>query len=192
MTHFNSPFVLICYSIGRSKFRQDTPKNEKNEHDFEPLKLSPSKLQKKCERLKKIYQRKALKEREKADALPQTFEPEEKPDLVVEAKALIDSKTKPKKTFMTDYEKNKSNNLKSNVELPTCSTAGSLESRSGGRNLYGYHCYFAGSPIKNNSSSRQNGSKHSNKSVKNIKQDMMEDPSTNEAVKGTLKVSYRN
>ena len=95
-----------------------------------------------------------MKEREKANALPLKKDAEVDPKLVVEAKGLIDPKAKSKKTFLSDYDKNKLNNLQSNIELPTCSTAGSLASRSGGRNLYGYKCYL--SPSKTNSTNKQN------------------------------------
>ena len=78
------------FSIGRSKFREDTPKNIKDEQNLEPLSLSPTKLQKKREKLRKIYEKKRLKEREKADAIPSKKDEEEKDSkLVVEAKSLV-------------------------------------------------------------------------------------------------------
>ena len=160
----------IIFSIGKSKFRGDTPKNSKDEQNLEPLSLSPTKLQKKREKLRKIYEKKRLKEREKKDAIPSKKDDEEKDSkLVVEAKSLVVPKSLQsgsKMKFLTDYEKNKLFNLQSNIELPTCSTAGSLASRSGGRNLYGYKCYF--SPTKTNSPKKRtngyNGHKKSNTS----------------------------
>ena len=145
---------LVFFRIGRSKFREDTPKNIKDEQNLEALSLSPTKLQKKREKLRKMYEKKRLKQREKADAIPLKKDDKEEKDskLVVEAKSLFVPKSLQsgsKMKFLTDYEKNKLFNLQSNIELPTCSTAGSLASRSGGRNLYGYKCYF--SPTKTNS-----------------------------------------
>jgi hypothetical protein len=97
-----------------------------------------------------MYEKKRLKERKKADAIPlKKDEEEEKSNLVVEAKSLLVPKSQSSKTkALTDYEKNKLFNSQSQIELPTCSTAGSLSSRSGGRNLYGYKCYLSPTKIK--------------------------------------------
>ena len=89
-----------------------------------------------------MYEKKRLKEKEKLDAKIHSKKDDEEKDskLVVEAKSLVVPKSLQsgsKMKFLTDYEKNKLFNLQSNIELPTCSTAGSLASRSGGRNLYG-------------------------------------------------------
>ena len=125
-----------------------------------------------------MYEKKRLKQRQKADAIPLKKDDEEKDSkLVVEAKSLVAPKSLQsgsKMKFLTDYEKNKLFNNQSNIELPTCSTAGSLASRSGGRNLYGYKCYF--SPTKTNSpKKRTSGNNHgSNKANKNCQRDTSE------------------
>ena len=120
---------------------------------------------------REMYEKKRQKEKEKLDAKIHSKKDDEEKDskLVVEAKSLVVPKSLQsgsKMKFLTDYEKNKLFNLQSNIELPTCSTAGSLASRSGGRNLYGYKCYF--SSTKTNSpkkrSSGYNGLNKSNKS----------------------------
>ena len=48
-----------------------------------------------------------MKQRAIDDAIPLKKDGDEKPDLVIEAKKLVDSKSKSKKLFLTDYEKNK-------------------------------------------------------------------------------------
>ena len=114
-----------------------------------------------------MYEKKRLKEKEKLDAKIHSKKDDEEKDskLVVEAKSLVVPKSLQsgsKMKFLTDYEKNKLFNLQSNIELPTCSTAGSLASRSGGRNLYGYKCYQQVvnnfSPTKTNSHKKRTSS----------------------------------
>ena len=144
----------LFYRIGRSKFRKDTPKGMRggDEQRLEPLNLSPTKLQKKRAKLQKMYDKKRQKEREKADAIPLNKEQDEQPNLVIEAKGLIAPKSS-KVRHMTDYEKNKLFNNTSNIDLQQPLTAGSTGSRSGGRNLYGYKCYW--SPTKSKSPKTQ-------------------------------------
>lgn len=133
-----------------------------------------------------MYERKRLKEREKADAIPlKKDEEEEKSNLVVEAKSLVVPKSQSvKMKFLTDYEKNKLFNLQSNIELPTCSTAGSLSSRSGGRNLYGYKCYL--SPTKTNSPKKRYSENGSKKATKIAQKDNEPGYPSNEATKGSF------
>ena len=144
----------MFYSIGRSKFRKDTPKGIRGADGerLEPLNLSPTKLQKKRAKLQKMYDKKRQKEREKADVIPLNKDEDEQPNLIIEAKGLIAPKSS-KVRHMTDYEKNKLFNNTSNIDLQQPLTAGSTGSRSGGRNLYGYKCYW--SPTKSKSPKTQ-------------------------------------
>ena len=133
-----------------------------------------------------MYEKKRLKEREKADVIPlKKDEEEEKAKLVVEAKSLVVPKSQSTKMkFLTDYEKNKLFNLQSNIELPTCSTAGSLSSRSGGRNLYGYKCYL--SPTKTNSPKKRYSENDSKKSSKIAEKGNDACYPSNDATKGSF------
>ena len=109
-----------------------------------------------------MYDRKRAKELDKAATIPIKEDEDEKSKLIVEAKGLAVPKSTPKTKFVSDYEKNKYYNSKSNIDLPECSTAGSLASRSGGRNLYGYKCYW--SPTKTKSPKTQWFEKEAKKS----------------------------
>ena len=125
-----------------------------------------------------------MKQRAIDDSILLKKDGDDKPDLVIEAKKLVDSKSKPKKLFLTDYEKNKLNNLQSNIDLPTCSTAGSLGSGGDRRDVpYGYGCRI--SPIRTNSSNKPNSNNASLR--KNLQNDKADNNLSIEAVKGTVK-----
>jgi len=92
------------------------PDHDDNDHGLlEPLNLPPTKVEEKRVRLLRIYERRQKKavEAKMAEMKKKTTD---EPSNAVEA-------------FISEYEKNRLNNGKSHIEMPTCSS-GILTSRS--------------------------------------------------------------
>lgn len=98
--------------------------------NFENLTLPPSKLEKKRERLMKIYKKKSAKEREKKlqeAKVSSTIEVEKKAKDILEGKSPSGG---GRNWVAAQYEKNKQFNMKSNIDLEPPMTFSSLSSRS--------------------------------------------------------------
>ena len=117
-------------SAAKSRRSGSASKGQPSIPNQEPLKLPPSQLDIKRDRLAKLYHKKAEKQRLKE--LNKAKEVKESEGIVDKAKALVEGKQKRPNTgrdWVADqYEKNKQNNLHSNIQLHSESIISSARS----------------------------------------------------------------
>ena len=130
----NCPHLCnTCFSVGRRRQPPEVGLRKKyysarahpDDQDLlEPLNLPPTKVEEKRDRLRRIYER---REKKRMDAK------------MVDMKKKVGDESP--KAFISEYDKNRLNNGKSHIEMPTCSsgilTSRSLQQRPPGATLRG-------------------------------------------------------